>query len=451
MQTFFDSLCSPTSEFMDSPALLDDFKIDYTFKQYPFSSSDYTQVDNIEKFLNINFDDCEDNNKKNIEYFSDENFLNSTDIHLNTKNDSNFQLSALYDIPWIKSIFNEDITQTISEKNIFEEEELSDKYINFDDSTLLNEITVTPKDVAEETGQSNKELHKDDNCVSKTTVSDTYEKDPALSYLSNFDDTSHFESSFVCPLTPRLSPSVGNELKELFVLDSKPSVKMSTKEENASLDDMTSKQFSNNNELSEKTLYSGNSNMYPLNNLLESYTPSTPFSTKRSFQDFSNGDMYMSSLSSPKRNKHIYPIENNFYDNEFNSVIHDNSLISLPQLHISSESALMFNSNTLSLKNYETAYKKQEYMDKSLLIPYDVYLPDTTASFFSKQTSPTLSTSVKNNLPKIINTKDITRISSTKYKKKRYPITFESFINFTERDAEIILNGVAPSGSSKKH
>ncbi|EMR09668.1 hypothetical protein PNEG_01858 [Pneumocystis murina B123] len=453
MQTFFDPLCSSASEFIDSPTLLDDLKLDYTFTQYPFDNPNYTQVNDIEKFLNINVDDCEDNNKQDIEYFCDENLLNSTDIHFNTKDDSSFQLSTLYDIPWIKSIFNDDITQTISEKkNIFEEERLSDIYINFDDSTLLNEITGTPKDVVKETDQSNKELNKDDNYVFTINVSDSYEKDSALSYLSNLNDTQHFfDSSFTCPLTPRLLPSVGNELKELLVLDSKPSVKMSVKEGDTLLENMTSKQFVNNNKSSEKTLYSDNSDIHPLNNLLEDHTPSISFSTKRSFQDFSNGDMYISSLPSPKRNKHIYPIENNLYGHTFNSIIHDNSIISLPQSHISSESALMFDNNILSYKNYGTTNGKQEYMDTSSLVPYEVYLPETTASFFSKQTNPTSLTSIKTDLPENINMKDIVRASSTKYKKKRYPITFESFINFTERDAEIILNGVAPSGSSKKH
>ncbi|KTW28177.1 hypothetical protein T552_02036 [Pneumocystis carinii B80] len=454
MQTFFDPLCSSASEFIDSPTLLDDLKLDYTFTQYPFDNSNYAQVNDIEKFLNLNFDDGEDNNKQDVECFCDENFLNSKDVHFNTKDDSGFQLSALYDIPWIKSIFNDDITQRIPEKkDIFEEEGLSDIYINFDESTLLNEITDTPNDVAQETGQLNRELHEDDNYVFDINVPESHEKESALPYASNFTNTPHFsESSFTCPLTPRLSPSVGSELKELLVLDSKPPVMMPVKEGNTSLDNMTSKQFVNNSKLSEKALYTGNFNMHSADNLSKSHTPSALFTKKRSFQDFSNGDMNMSSLSSPKRNKNTYPIENNLDGHMFNPVIHDNSLISLPQSHISSESAFMFDNNALSFKNYGwTANGKQEYIDTSSLIPYEVYLPDTTALLSSKQVNPTSLTSIKADLPKNINMKDILRTTSTKYKKKRYPVAFGSFINFTERDAEIILNGVAPSGSSKKH
>ncbi|KAG4300620.1 hypothetical protein PCK1_003049 [Pneumocystis canis] len=379
METIFDPLCSPSTEFVNPSSFLDDFDSEYIFTQYTSDNSDHIQSKDIEKFLDINFNEYEYNNKEMDEkVFRDTNLLNCPDIHFEA-DDPILKLSTLYDIPWIKSIFDTNLTQ---KGDIFGEETSSNIYVDFNIKHKLNNSL---------------------------------------------------------PLDPELP--IENSLKQV----------------NTSLNDIFSKQLFINNdldELSQSNLYDYNTNMQYVNNIFleNNYISNDSVFKKRSFQDLSDDDTYLSPISL-KKNRSMCPIKNNIYDYAFNQIIQDNSAMLLSQPYVSPKSTLIFDNDNLSFINYEQAVNEnQEYINPSSSIPFEIYLPSTIASWSSPKYNDSASmTSIKGNSSKNIGLKNIT-YSSTKFKKTpKYPISSRSFINFTERDAEIILNGVAPSGSSKKH
>ncbi|KAG4304424.1 hypothetical protein PORY_002134 [Pneumocystis oryctolagi] len=452
METIFDPLCSPVTEFVNNSPFSDDFGHDYVFTQYSSNNSDYTQSNDSEKFLNINFSDCEYEDKKDIGLLRDFDFLNPTDTHFETDN-SIFQLSTLYDIPLTGSIFNSSLVENNSNKDgAFELEKSSDVYVNFDDSiTSTDQIfDSSVKDINEKTSQLNKELKKDKNTSLNGNIFEDQKKD--LFYTSNLTNaSSFFESSLTYPLTPHLSPLKEHELKESLVSDSKLSPENSLKLD-TELDDI-SKLFNNGHGgLSEADLLRYNTGMQHINDVFwKDYIPDESFLKKRSFHDFSNDNIYLSAMS--LKNKDAFSIKNNIYNHSFNSMTQNNPATLLSQPYISPKSALMFNNNNLSFTNYDQiTNENQESRNVPSFIPFEIYFPNTMASWPSKYNYPVSVASIKNKSPRNINLEDMNGLSPSKFKKTRkYPINSRSFINFTERDAEIILNGVAPSGNSKKH
>ncbi|KAG5438255.1 hypothetical protein PCANB_003106 [Pneumocystis canis] len=456
METIFDPLCSPSTEFVNPSSFLDDFDSEYIFTQYTSDNSDHIQSKDIEKFLDINFNEYEYNNKEMDEkVFRDTNLLNCPDIHFEA-DDPILKLSTLYDIPWIKSIFDTNLTQ---KGDIFGEETSSNIYVDFNSpiSSSYQKSNVSLKNSNEKTNTTVKELLENDNSDSSGNISHNQEKNSTLSCLSDLVNTSFFEPSFASSLTPQLSPLVKHKLNNSLPLDPELPIENSLKQVNTSLNDIFSKQLFINNdldELSQSNLYDYNTNMQYVNNIFleNNYISNDSVFKKRSFQDLSDDDTYLSPISL-KKNRSMCPIKNNIYDYAFNQIIQDNSAMLLSQPYVSPKSTLIFDNDNLSFINYEQAVNEnQEYINPSSSIPFEIYLPSTIASWSSPKYNDSASmTSIKGNSSKNIGLKNIT-YSSTKFKKTpKYPISSRSFINFTERDAEIILNGVAPSGSSKKH
>ncbi|KAG5513440.1 hypothetical protein PMAC_001504 [Pneumocystis sp. 'macacae'] len=459
METIFDPLCSPTSEFVKSSSFLDDLESDYVFAQYPSNDVDYTHSDNFEKFLDTNFNECKYDNKRDINLFDDFDFLNPTDIHLEANN-SIFRLSTSYDIPWTKSIFDKDLIQNNFQKtDASESEEISDIYVNFSDSVLsTNQIfDFSIKNTKEETDHLDEKIIENKSIVLNEDIlkDNDKKKNSTLSYSPNLTNISpFFDPSSMCS-TSHFSSLIENKLKEPLISGSKLSTENSLKQVNTQSDDM-SKQLHDNEyqELSQVDSFDYNASMLSINDtfLQNYYTSDELFFKKRSFPDFSDNDIYLSRMSL-KKNKSIFPMKNNIYDHTFDSMVQNNSKM-LTQSYVSPKSIFIFDNNDLSSPNYErTINERQNYVNTSSSMPFEVYLPNTTASWSSlKHNYPVSITSIRNKPSKNINLKDISSLSPSKLKKTRkYPISSRSFINFTERDAEIILNGVAPSGSSKKH
>ncbi|CCJ30328.1 unnamed protein product [Pneumocystis jirovecii] len=440
MKTVFDPLCSPATEFVKSSPFLDDLESDYIFTQYPPDNLDYTHSNNFEKFLNTDFNRCKYDDEKDIGFFDDFSFLNPTGIHLEANN-SIFQLSTLYDIPWTKSIFDKDLMHNDLQKgNASEGEEVSDIYVNLSDSASTNQIfDFSIKDTTERINQLDKKTIENKNIVLDENASGDQKNNPTLSCPSSLTNniSPFFGPSFTCPPTPHISSLIENKLKEPLTSDLELSAESSLKQINTQLGDITSKQLHCNEyeELSQINSFDCNTDTQLINDtFLENYYISDElFLKKRSFQDFSD-DIYLSSKISLKKNKSMFPIKNNIYDHTFNSMIQDDSRM-LSQSYISPNSTFTFDNN-LSSTNYEQiTNEKQDYMNASSSMPFEIYLPSTIASWSSpKHNYPVSIASIKNKPSKSINLKDIANLS---------------FINFTERDAEIILNGVAPSGSIK--